>query len=266
MQKIVDNFGGMFADFVADARGVDAKAVRGMEAGIFFGQDIIEQGLADGVYQIYGGGESGSSEYTANVGEATVTDPVEPETEKEVETLDLKELKEKHPDLYQQVMKEGAESANAQHQEEATQLQSQLNAMSTKLDAVVETNAQLRKDNEIRAFNEATSRADAIWAQQLAASRIPEEWHAKVQGCIASESHIDNGVLDEASLTAAIKAEIQDWEEKGVVSSRVRGGVPTPKATTPETKLTAEDQEKADEELASKMLAMSGDPAGKNAA
>ena len=47
LQTEVDRLYGLFVDHVAAMRGVDAKAIRATEAGLFFGPDAVRSGLAD---------------------------------------------------------------------------------------------------------------------------------------------------------------------------------------------------------------------------
>lgn len=47
LQTEVDRLYGLFVDHVAAMRGLDAKAIRATEAGLFFGPDAVRSGLAD---------------------------------------------------------------------------------------------------------------------------------------------------------------------------------------------------------------------------
>ena len=49
LQGRVDQLADLFFDLVAESRGIDAEAVRALEAGCFYGADAVSKGLADGV-------------------------------------------------------------------------------------------------------------------------------------------------------------------------------------------------------------------------
>lgn len=49
IQERVDDLAGIFWDFVAKARGTNARSIAGLEAAMFTGQKAVDVGLADGV-------------------------------------------------------------------------------------------------------------------------------------------------------------------------------------------------------------------------
>jgi len=52
LQMEVDRLYGLFTDQVSQMRGIKVQAVRGTQAGLFFGEDAVKAGLADGVLSL----------------------------------------------------------------------------------------------------------------------------------------------------------------------------------------------------------------------
>lgn len=102
LQGMVDDTYEMFVDTVARNRGLKSKEVRDTEAGIFEGKKAVAARLADEV--------SAADKAIANAGkrETTISAPGQRAAEagKETRTMTLQELKEQHPDLYEQIVAE----------------------------------------------------------------------------------------------------------------------------------------------------------------
>ena len=99
LQAEVNRLYGLFVDTVARNRSVSGDAVRSTEAGLFFGDDAVKVGLADGV---------GTFESTIQSLAATLT----PKPRKETRMLD-----EKPPVDLEAIRKEAAEALKTQHLE-----------------------------------------------------------------------------------------------------------------------------------------------------
>ena len=99
LQAEVNRLYGLFVDTVARNRGMTPDAVRATEAGLFFGEDAVKAGLADGV---------GTFESTIQSLANTLT----PKPRKETRMLD-----EKPPIDLEAIRKEAAEALKIQHLE-----------------------------------------------------------------------------------------------------------------------------------------------------
>ena len=99
LQAEVNRLYGMFVDTVARNRSLSGDAVRATEAGLFFGDDAVKAGLADGV---------GTFESTVQSLANTLT----PKPRKETRMLD-----EKPPVDLEAIRKEAAEAMKTQHLE-----------------------------------------------------------------------------------------------------------------------------------------------------
>jgi regulator of replication initiation timing len=108
--------------------------------------------------------------------------------------------------------------------------------LSTENTTLKTTISQLSKDKE-------AAQVDAIWTEKLSASSIPETIRPKVKLAVNEDKFRKEGVLDTVALTAAIEAEIKEWEDAGVSSNEAlgfgsQGSSPT---GSDETKLTEKD-------------------------
>jgi signal peptide peptidase SppA len=99
LQAEVNRLYGLFVDTVARNRSLSADAIRATEAALFFGEDAVKAGLADGV---------GTFESTVHSLAATLT----PKPRKETRMLD-----EKPPVDLEAIRKEAAEALKTQHLE-----------------------------------------------------------------------------------------------------------------------------------------------------
>lgn len=175
---------------------------------------------------------------------------VDPETEeeitkqKEVNTVDLKELKEKDVQAYNALMEEAKQAIKPEIERSFTQeretLTVKLGEMSTKLEEASQKILSFEKSEAIRQEGERKAKADSIWETKLKASEIPEHLYAKVRAHVSYEKFIKDGNFDETTFAAAVDSEIADWV-KGGVSIQVMGKGFSQKDVDTETKLAAED-------------------------
>lgn len=103
LQEQVDHLYTIFVNDVARNRNVSAEQVLAMADGkIFIGQQAVEVGLVDGV-----------STYDRLINSMSAGVPISPiNTEEDIQIMDLKELKEKHPDVFQAAFEQGKASVN----------------------------------------------------------------------------------------------------------------------------------------------------------
>jgi hypothetical protein len=136
------------------------------------------------------------------------------------EKMDLKELQEKHPEVYAQAIKAGADQAKTDSDKLATQMQ-EVTASVTQLTKVVEDlqaeNTQMAKDVAVSKEEKLAMRADVIFTDALSRSIIPDRLYGKVKRQVSYQKFVDDkGVLDETKFKEAIKEEVADWEKLGV--------------------------------------------------
>lgn len=226
----------VFIEQVASFRGVSPDTVKKKfgKGGCLVGQTAVDVGMADklGSYEgLFNSNHEGGI------------------------SMNMSELKEKHPALYQQCVDAGKVEATesmkvqltekdsqiATQNQEITKLQEKVKADDTRLLAL-EKGAALQSEQAIKAT------AGSIVSTALANSSIPERLHTKVQKQCNHESFVKDGVLDVVGFTASVDAEVKDWSVDFPPGTKVLGmGVQTKVETT-------DDDTKAADEIADRML------------
>ena len=263
-QSEVDYLWDMFIASVARNRNLDEKAIRGMEAGIFTGGQAVKNGLADQVIRY----DAPLWELVSRI-HGTDSDndaPGEPETRTEKpapsigsvhishqhhdseEPMDIKELKEKHPDLYAQVVAEGAEKAE-------NSMSSKMTALEKGLEDAKKKNAELDKQLAVMSMKSAQAEAGVIFERLMAGSSIPKGFHAKVANQVSYTDFMKDAGLDADGYEKALTAEIKDWEDK-MPKTKVQG-FGSCVANDPDDEKKQADA-KEDEDLSKEILEASG--------
>lgn len=158
-------------------------------------------------------------------------------TPKEVSTMaekmTLEQFKADHKDVADQFASEIMEAKKKENESIETRLTAVTEGMkelgvkvasletenaklSTENTSLKTTITQLSKDKE-------TAEVDAIWTEKLSASSIPETIRPKVKLAVNEDKFRKEDVLDAVALTAAIEAEIKEWEDAGVSSTDALG-------------------------------------------
>lgn len=194
---------------------------------------------------------------------------------KEGRSMDLTELKEKHPDLVNQIEEAAAKKAKDEFAAERKKIEDenkaateQLSEVKTRMEAAEKQNSELsekvvalEKENDIRAERErqANLKADAeqIWNEELSKCSIPKRLHAKVKQHISPDKFVsDEGPFDKDKFREAAKAEIKTWgefsESESIGSEDVVQGESYSRDTDADAELAAE---KKDDEWVEAMLA-----------
>lgn len=140
--------------------------------------------------------------------------------------MDIKELKAKHPDVYQVVFDAGVTSADESHTVVLATLQEEngnLKAANDTLTQQVEEGAEAAKKNEdriltlekndaIRQQKAVKDQAEGIANTAVAASDIPEQLHKKVKAGMGHGDFLtDDGELDVKAYSAKVSEEVNDW-------------------------------------------------------
>ena len=138
---------------------------------------------------------------------------------KEVKTMDRKELMAQHSVLVQEVVDEAIARVNETFTAEKKDLQDQLAAEKASNTEMTDRVQKLEKNDLIRREREFKSVADSLWSKMLAECRIPIHLHDKVSGYVQYAKFVKEDKFDETAFSAAIDAEVKDWEDKGVVDT-----------------------------------------------
>jgi len=190
---------------------------------------------------------------------------------KEVNQMTLAELRQEHPELFVEFQAEIETDLRAEFDKEKTAMEAKFEQektkfaqekadlekdLSTKLSERDERVLKLEKKDIIRTENERQDTADRIWSEKLADSDIDPGIHDKVRAHVTFSQFIKDDVFDTEAFTAAVEAEIRDWESKLPKPSSVIGGGFGQKEVVDDPKLAAQDAE--DEKLADDIFEASG--------
>lgn len=139
----------------------------------------------------------------------------------EVKLMDLKELKEKYPDLAAQLTEEVTQAVTdklaADHKKEKETLQATIDEKDQKLSDQGERLLKLEKAETIRQENELKYAADKIWNDKLSDSNVSERLYDKCKKMVSYTKFVKDGAFDQEAFAKAVDDEISDWESKGAV-------------------------------------------------
>jgi hypothetical protein len=144
-----------------------------------------------------------------------------PVSREEVKTeMDLKELKEKHPDLVEQLKLETLEEAQEQFKKREETVSLQFKEMQEKIDKLSDRLAESDKEITLSREEANQEKADRIYAEMLGESRVPDRFHEKVKNMVRFNKFVDEkgNKLDVEKFKEALSAEIKDWEERGATT------------------------------------------------
>lgn len=194
--------------------------------------------------------ETEEIQYLSRGGDENEIEGVEtkqPESREEVKTeMDLKELKEKHPELVEQLKLETLEEAQEQFKKRETEWGDQFKRQQEEIDKLSDRVA--RSDKEITLSREEANqeKADRIYAEMLGESRVPDRFHEKVKNMVRFNRFVekDTNKLDVEKFKEALEAEIKDWEERGATTDVMGMGTNERNEQDPEndTKLKEENK------------------------
>lgn len=192
----------------------------------------------------------------------------------EVNKMTLEELKAEHPELFAEFQTEIETGLQAKFDKDKVDLEAKLaqdkkdleaklakekadleKDLGTKLTERDERLLKIEKKDTIRTENEHKAEADKIWSDKLADSDIAPRMHEKAKAHVVHSKFVKDDVFDTEAFSAAVDAEIKDWEAKLPKSSSVIGGGFGGKEVV-DDKFAAEDV--ADEKLADDIFAASG--------
>lgn len=168
----------------------------------------------------------------------------------EVKIMNAQELRDKYPELV-------AEVESSVEQKLSTDFGQKEAAMKAENSSLQDSVLGLQKSEAIRQEREIKTEANAIWAEALGGSDIPERLHDKVKVQVSHEKFVQDGILDRAGFTEAVKAEVEDWETRGA-TSQVMGTGFSSKDVEDEGTVKAKHEAKADEDLADSLFELAG--------
>ncbi len=217
IQEMVDTYYKIFVDDVATNRGVSSEdAMKMAEGRVFIGNQAKSVGLIDHVgtremamnrlhelVQLKKGNKNGSIAEDDKV-QLDITEQQEGGNV----TMDLKELKEKHPELVKQIQEEAQASVSPQIQD----LSNRLNAVEQESKALKTENVKLKEQDILRSERELSASIDAIWSKKLNSSKIPSRRHEDLKKVVSSDEFVKEGALDVEGFSGAIDSKIKDWE------------------------------------------------------
>ncbi|MBI5234464.1 MAG: signal peptide peptidase SppA [Deltaproteobacteria bacterium] len=154
------------------------------------------------------------------------------QTKKEEKIMDLKELKETYPELYQAAKQEGVDECKAG--DVFVGLVAAVKASESRISALESSNRTLEKQATLAHEKLVGATADHEMNRILVSSSVPERLHPKVKKQVDYRSFVEDGDGFAAgsesfkAFSAAFTAEVADWEKdmssKGVAGLGVGAG------------------------------------------
>jgi hypothetical protein len=145
-------------------------------------------------------------EYTEE--RVSLSDQKTNEGEEVKEVMDLKELREKHPNLFTEIIELGKQGAVDALSTSIKSLTDSVAAMATSLKKVEEDNQKLSQELKDK---ELTNEVDLICSEKLSSSNIPKSLHKKVRDLVPHSKFMKDGVLDREAFGKALDSEIVFW-------------------------------------------------------
>jgi len=134
---------------------------------------------------------------------------------KEVKRMDKEQFMKDHADLYKAIVEEVTAKFKAPEPDP------EIKVMKAEVARLSDENKALRKENEIRREKELKMEAEAVWAEKLSASDLPERIHAKVQAMVDYNKFVKDQALDTKSFGEAVDVEIKSWIDMGIKKGEV---------------------------------------------
>jgi hypothetical protein len=174
------------------------------------------------------------------------------------EIMNLEELKEKYPDIYEAALKLGREAAEAEFSKEKTVMEAKLETMQKDNESMSEKVLELEKKDAIRTESELKAEGSKIWLDKLSNSKIPERYYDKVQPHVSYSKFVENGVLDVEKFGEAIDAEIKDWEDRGMTEQVLGSGFVKKEVNSGSDSEEEEETKKNDMAIAENLVHLAG--------
>lgn len=140
------------------------------------------------------------------------------------DTMDLEELKAKHPELVEEIQLEAKKESDIEIAKKETEFSKKEEGLKDENEKLTERTLELEKKEAIRAEKELKKSADNIWTKKLSESDIPETLFEKVRQYVSHVKFTEEGILNVEKFGEAVDAEIKDWEDRGVTSKVIGAG------------------------------------------
>jgi len=134
--------------------------------------------------------------------------------------MDLKELKEKHPDLVEQLKLETLEEAQEQFKKQESEWEEKFSKMEENMNKLSDRLAVSDKEITLSREEANQEKADRIYAEMLSESRVADRFYEKVKNMVRFTKFVEKGTnkLDVDKFKEALAAEIKDWEDSGATT------------------------------------------------
>lgn len=164
--------------------------------------------------------------------------------------MNAQELREKYPEMVSEIEDAVSTKLSAEFAKKEA-------SMKVENGSLKESVLKLEKSEAIRQVREVKADADSIWTKALNGSDVPERLHDKVKVQVSHDKFVEDGLLDRAGFTEAVKAEVEDWETRGA-TSQVMGTGFSSKDVEDEGAAKTKKEEADDEALAESLFEASG--------
>lgn len=199
-QEMVDEHYIDFVRSVARGRGVSDGTIIQTQARIFKGQGGVDAGLVDEIH---------STDDSFSLIKSTIKKEVS-------KSMDLKEMQEKHPELYAQIVSQTTKTVTVDLTKDKTGMETEIADL--KKDAAIKDTALDQANATILADAEAKVEVAAgkVWDEVLEKSELPDNLLAKIRegSKVVFKSFVTDGVFNVESFKVAITAELKDWEDR----------------------------------------------------
>jgi ClpP class serine protease len=253
---VIKNFGegGMKVGNVA----LQSKMVH--EIGSFSGtvESMLEV-ITDPGYQVAASGSSLFFDMGGRVDSFSVSGVNAKMSEVKGGIMDIKELREKHPNLVSEIEEAASATASKKSEEKLNSVLDLVQSKDIEIAKLASENENLKKANvELEKANlqgkteVAKSEAKAIFAEKMGNSTIPEPFHKKINKQISFSSFLkEDGTLDKEKYSEAVDNEVADWEATLSSSSKEILGVVT---RDPEGEAENKGEDKELDETAARLI------------
>lgn len=176
---------------------------------------------------------------------------------KEVKKVDIKTLSEEHPELLKKIQDDAVAEAKVQFDAENKILKDKLAEAEESNEALGVKVQTLEKKDLLRDERERKATANGIWERKLSDSNIAEHLFDKIKNHVNYSKFVKDDVFDTEAFTAAVDAEIEDWEKRGATTQVMGAGFTEKNSIDSE----AQKSQKLDEEndgIAGNLLKLAG--------
>jgi capsid assembly protease len=207
----VTTHGKEFTELVARNFGLPFEMIRELEAGILSSQEAVKLGLTKKIIPEHKVMAEIKSRFKTTESTSTSTFFQEVKT-----NMNLKELKEQHPDAYDLLVMEVKMQLEAEHNKKSDEMQKEIDRLKDENSKQAKQIEDNEKKETIRKYQAAKASGEKIVSESFSAEtcKLPKSLSATIQGYVKVENFIkEDNSLDEAGLKEHVVAEIKKWED-----------------------------------------------------